>query len=117
MSKSIHHFQCGLVLVALSGFFEILWEQPVAGLTDADKAFVFHEAGFYLRALGRLQEAAQPMQAALQARIENEYWEGAAITAGNLSELYLAIGDLPQALKLARQSVELAEHSGRKFQR
>ena len=69
----------GADLAALSGFFEILWEQPVAGLTDSDKAFVLSEAGFDLRALGRLQEAVQPMQAGLEMDIASEDWKNAAI--------------------------------------
>jgi tetratricopeptide (TPR) repeat protein len=103
-------------LAALFGFFEIPWDQPVAGFTDADKGFVLNQAGIDLRALGRVQEAVQPTQAAMQARIASEDWENAAIVASNLSQLYLTIGDLPQALKLAEQSVELADRSGDEFQ-
>ncbi len=102
----------GADLVALAGFFEMPWSQPAAGLTEADQSFVLNEAGFDLRALGRLQEAAEPMQAALQADILLEDWWGAAQVATNLSELYLMIGDTPQALRVARQSVELADRSG-----
>jgi nucleoside phosphorylase/tetratricopeptide (TPR) repeat protein len=107
----------GADLAALSSFFEILWEQLVAGLTEASKAFVLNQAGFDLRALGRLQDAAQPMQAALNACIASEDWGNAAIDSSNLSELYLTIGDLPQALKLAQQSVELSDRSDDEFQR
>ena len=107
----------GADLASLSGFFEIPWEQPVTGLTDDDKSFVLNTAGFDLRALGRLQEAAQPMQAGLEADIARNNWINAAISARNLSELYLTIGDLPQALKLAEQSVELADRSSDEFER
>jgi tetratricopeptide (TPR) repeat protein len=107
----------GADLAALSGFFEIPWEQTVAGLTDVYKAWVLSEAGFDLRSLGRSREAAQPMQAALQAHIALEEWKNAATSAGNLSELYLTIGEVPQALEFARQSVELADRSGDGFQR
>jgi tetratricopeptide (TPR) repeat protein len=55
------------------------------------------------------------MQAGFEARIALEDWANAAATAGNLSELYLALGDLPQAHKLAQQSVELADHSRDQF--
>ena len=37
--------------------------------------------------------------------------------ASNLSELYLTIGDVSQALKYGRYSVELADRSGNAFQR
>jgi tetratricopeptide (TPR) repeat protein len=107
----------GADLDAISGFFYSLWDKPVAGLTEADKAYVLADAGFDLRALGRLKEAAQPMQAGLEARVALEDWENAAIQAGNLSELYLTIGDITLALEYANQSVDLADRSGDAFQR
>jgi tetratricopeptide (TPR) repeat protein len=107
----------GADLATLSGFFETPWERPVAGLTDADKSFVLNEAGFDLRALGRLQEAAQPLHGGLQGDIAAGDWNEAAKIAENLSELYLTLGDVPQALQFARQGVELADRSGDDFQR
>ncbi len=107
----------GADLAALSGFFDPPWNQPVAGLTEGWKGWVLNQAGLYLRALGRLVEAAQPMQAALEAAIEQENWNSAASVASNLSELYLTLGDLAQALTYAQQSVDLADRSGDAFQR
>ena len=107
----------GADLAALAGFFETPWRRPAPGLTEGDQAFVLNQAGADLRALGRLQEAVEPMQAGLQARISQEDWKNAAKSAGNLSELYLTIGDPPQALTIARQSVELADRSGDEFMR
>ncbi|MCP4694906.1 MAG: hypothetical protein GY859_43160, partial [Desulfobacterales bacterium] len=49
----------GSDLAALSGFFEIVWSRPSSGLTDVFKAAVLNWAGFRLRALGRLREAAR----------------------------------------------------------
>jgi tetratricopeptide (TPR) repeat protein len=106
----------GADLVAISRFFDLLWDTPVAGLTEADKAFVLHQAGLYLLALGRLKEAAQPMQAGLEARIALEDWKNAAISASNLSELYLTTGDIAFALEYANQSVDLAARSDDAFQ-
>jgi tetratricopeptide (TPR) repeat protein len=102
----------GADLAAISSFFEMPWERVIEGFTDADQGFVLGEAGADLHALGRLQEAAQPMQAALERDIPNEHWRNAAVTAGHLSELFLTIGDLPRALTFAQQSVELADRSG-----
>jgi len=107
----------GADLVAISGFFDSLWDKPVAGLTEVDKSYVLNEAGFDLRALARLKEAAQPMQAALEDSIALEGWKNAAIAAGNLSELYLTIGEIALALEYANQSVNLADKSGDAFQR
>ncbi|MBC8029586.1 MAG: DUF4062 domain-containing protein [Pyrinomonadaceae bacterium] len=101
----------GANLAALSSFFAIPWEQPVARLTDADKALALNQAGANLRALGRPQEAVQPLQAGLHLRIASRDWQNAAINAGNLSELFINIGDLSQALNAAEQGVELADRS------
>ena len=107
----------GADLVAVSGFFDSLWDKPVAGLTEVIKSFVFAMAGFDLRALGRLKEAVQPMQAALEAAIALKNWTNAAIAADNLSGLYLTIGDIAQAREYADQSVDLADKSGDAFER
>ncbi|NQE44451.1 hypothetical protein C5S31_00330 [ANME-1 cluster archaeon GoMg2] len=103
-------------LVVISWFFDSLWDKPVAGLTTDYNAFVLNEAGFDLRALGRLKEAAQPMKAGLEADIALEDWKKAAIIASNLSQLYLTIGDIALALEYANQSVDLADRSGDAFE-
>jgi len=107
----------GADLSALSNFFEVLWSQPASGLTYADKAVVLSWAGFPLRALGRLREAAQPMQASLELAANQKNWKSAAIRAGNLSELYLTLGEVSQAVASARQSVDFADRSGDGFQK
>ena len=102
---------------ALSWFFDPPWTQPLPRLPEDDKGFVLAAAGFRLRALGRLAEAAQPMQAALEGRVAVEDWGNAARSALNLSELYLTMGELPQALNYDQQSVELADRSAEAFER
>jgi tetratricopeptide (TPR) repeat protein len=107
----------GANLVAISEFFDSLWDKPVAGLIETFKAFVLNEAGFDLRALGHLKEAAQPLKAGLEAQIAQEDWENAARAAGNLSGLYITTGDTALALEYADQSVNLADKSGDAFWR
>ncbi|MCP4353148.1 MAG: hypothetical protein GY795_47460 [Desulfobacterales bacterium] len=107
----------GADLAALSNFFEIPWSQPASGLTDELKAVVLSWAGFDLRAMGRLREAAEPMRAGLNIRIKQEVWKSASINAGNLSELCLTLGEVKQAVDYARQSVDFADRSGDAFQR
>jgi tetratricopeptide (TPR) repeat protein len=102
----------GSELTALAGFFDRPWSQPSARLTTAAQAFVLAEAAFVLRALGRLVEAVEPMQAGLERNISQEDWESAAIVAGNLSELTLALGGVPRAVAFSAQSIELADRSG-----
>jgi hypothetical protein len=53
-------------LATLYRFYEFPWKQPVAGLNETSRAEVLNIAGFDLRALGRLQEAVQPMRAGLE---------------------------------------------------
>jgi len=106
----------GADLAALAGFFENPWNRPAGNLTEPDKAFVLAAAGFDLRALGRLAEAVEPMGAALAAYAAREDPRRAAILAGNLSELFLTFGDVPQALEYAEQSVKHADDSSDAFE-
>ncbi|MDQ1559802.1 MAG: hypothetical protein QOD32_2862 [Pyrinomonadaceae bacterium] len=106
----------GANLTVLSRFFSVSWQQPVSGLTRETAIFVMAEAGFALRALGQLKESTQPTQASLEVYISLNRWINVAILAGNLSETYLTMGDLPQALKYSRQSVEFADRSDSKAQ-
>ncbi len=101
----------GADLAALSGYFDAPWNQPTEALTADDKGFVLARAGFELRALGRLTEATEPMEAALQVRGTHSNWANAAINASNLSQLYASLGDLAQALHYARQAVDFADRS------
>ncbi len=107
----------GADLVALAGFFERPWSEPVASLPEDARAWLLNQAGFELRALGRLVEAVQPMRAGLEARIVEKNWKQAAISAGNLSELHMTLGEVAQAVAAGEKSVELADRSGDAFWR
>ena len=107
----------GTELAALAGFFEPPRRRTVAGLDEGDRGSLLNLAGYHLRALGRLAEAVEPMEAALESRTAGKNWKHAALDAGNLSELHLALGDLRQAVAFAERSVELADRSGHAFQR
>ena len=107
----------GSDLAALSGFFDSAWNQPVSGIIEADKAWMLSVAGFNLRALGRLREAAQPMQTAFDAIVGTENWVNAATEASNLSQLYSTTGDLHQSVQFGRRAFELTDLSGDGFQR
>jgi tetratricopeptide (TPR) repeat protein len=78
---------------------------------------LLNEAGFYLRALGRLVEAVEPMDAGLQSYIQQQDWKNAAATASNLSELTLTVGQVDRAVEVARTGVELADRSEDPFWR
>ena len=66
----------GADLTALAGLFNPAWHRPVKGLTEGDKAFLLNEVGYDLQALGRLAEAAEPMQNQLTALYCAERMEG-----------------------------------------
>lgn len=105
----------GADLASLSGFFTDVWNRPLPSLNDQVKGFVLNEVGTDLRALGRLQEAAQPTKIALDITIANEDWRNASRGAGNLTELYVSVGDLRNGLKVAQHGVDLADRSGELF--
>jgi tetratricopeptide (TPR) repeat protein len=105
----------GANLAALSHFFLEPWSQPAPGLAEEAKAFILNEAGFGLQAMGRLQEAIQPIKAGLNSRAKNEDWENAARATSNLSELVLALGRVEEAVGYASQAVTHADNSGDDF--
>ncbi|MEM9485759.1 MAG: AAA family ATPase [Cyanobacteria bacterium P01_F01_bin.116] len=78
---------------------------------------ILAEVGFYLRALGRLTEATQTIQAAVEQRITTKTWKNAALQASNLSELYLTLGDVASAVRLGEQAVELSDRTSDLFER
>nr|VFK19665.1 MAG: SEFIR domain-containing protein [Candidatus Kentron sp. LFY] len=101
----------GADLGAGACFFEHPWRQPAARLAARDRAWLLGEAAFYLRALGRLQEAMEPLQAALRMTVEQEDWVNAATGAGNIGQLAVILGDLEQAVADGERSVQFAERS------
>ena len=107
----------GAELAVVAGFFNPPFDRPVNGLSEENKAFVLHAAGFHLRALGWLDDAVEPMKASLNIRIGQGEWYNSAKIARNLSELHLSRGDLSHALDLAKKCVDYAEESGDAFLR
>ncbi len=107
----------GVDLTAVSHFFEVPWSQPAAGLEESDKALAMNWAAYDLRAVGRLQEAIHPMKESLDASIKQESWVDCAKNTGNLSELMLTLGDVPQAVEYARQGITYADQSEDDYER
>jgi tetratricopeptide (TPR) repeat protein len=104
-------------LAALAHFFTVLWQVPTADFHDHHKAIVLRLAGFRLRALGRLREALDPMQASVDVCANQQKWKNAAVNASNLSELHLTLGDVTEACCSGQRSVGYAEQSGDIYQR
>ncbi|HKH43434.1 MAG TPA: TIR domain-containing protein [Thermoanaerobaculia bacterium] len=106
----------GANLGAVAYFFTMPWTTLAPNLKPANQAWLLSQAAFYLRALGRLSEAVEPMQAGLAMRVEQEVWVSAAIIACNLSELELTRGEVAAAVTAGEQSVAYADRSGDAFQ-
>lgn len=107
--------QLGIVsanLAVLSNFFDASWKQPVLTLSENDRNFILSDAGFYFMVLGRFKEAIQPFRIALDEYVAQGSFEGASVAAGNLCEIYSAIGDLHQALSYAQKSVDMTTNIG-----
>lgn len=107
----------GSDLGAVACFFDAPWNRVSTALGGFAQAWVLGVAAYDLRALSRLTEALEPMGAAVSLMEKLEDWKQAAIAAGNLSELELALGAVPKAAGNAEQSVTLADRSGDAFQR
>ena len=104
-------------LTTVAHFFTTPWHTPAAGLGEAEQAGVLNWAGFRLRALGRLREALEPMEAGMEMEANNEDWKGADLDTCNLSELQLTLGDVAQAVTIGIRSSRYADQSGDMFYR
>ncbi|QQZ29232.1 hypothetical protein HMY34_10880 [Thiothrix subterranea] len=98
-------------LATIAHFFVIPWQTPAVNLIDADKAALLSWAGFCLRALGRLREAVEPMQANVEMTVQQEDWKEAAIAANNLSELQLLQGKIKEAKLSSECGIDFAVKS------
>jgi hypothetical protein len=94
---------------AVACFFDQPWQRISLNLTRPVQAWLLGEAGFCLRALGRLSEAKPPMRSSLEMDVEVKEWVGAAISASNLSELGLALGEVSAAMRDGEKAVTYAE--------
>ncbi len=102
----------GANLGAVACFFTMPWTTVAPNLLPATQARLLNEAAFCLRALGRLSEAAEPIQIGIRIAVEREDWKNAAISSSNLGELELTRGELATAVNIGRQSVTYANRCG-----
>jgi hypothetical protein len=104
-------------LGAVAAFFDEPCGRVSPHRTEPDRAWLLHEAGLLLRALGRLTEAVEPMRAALDMAVQQEARQQAAVGASNLSELEVTLGRLPAAIADASDEVAHADASDDAFPR
>ncbi|HXU31115.1 MAG TPA: hypothetical protein VN851_11105, partial [Thermoanaerobaculia bacterium] len=105
----------GADLGAVSCFFGPPWQRVVPALSEADQAWLLSVAAFDLRALGRLTEAVESIRAGLPIEVKRKDWTNAAISASDLSELELTLGEVSGAVADAVRSVTFAERRGDAF--
>lgn len=99
----------GADLAALWFFFDRPWDRPVSAFHEEERAWLLNVAGYNLRALGRLADATEPMQAGLEANVALEDWPNSAISASNLCGLSLIRGELAAALNHAEQVIQFTD--------
>ena len=104
-------------LAALGGFFDSIWNRPSPNFSAPDQAWLLNEVAFSLRALGRLDDACEPLQASVSLYKEKRNWRAAAITLSHLSELNLMLGEISSAIREAGQAVVFADRSKNVFER
>ncbi len=107
----------GALLATLANFFARDWGQPIDGLSDANGTWLLNQVAFCLRALGRLREATEVMQATLAKSEAKGDWPNAIVDRDNLTSLYLSRGDLERARAMAERGVEEADSTEPGFQR
>lgn len=108
-------------LAAIAHFFAPGWHALQAGavaqISAGNHAWLFNEAAFNLRALGRFPESLSLMKAVLAMCVQQEDWKGAASTASNLSQTQALLGYLSTALASAQQALDYAEQSQDAFEK
>ena len=107
----------GSDLGAIASFFDSPWRRLSPNLSEPAQAWLLSEAAFRLRALGRLNEAREPMEVSVEMAIAAADWKQAAIRASNLSELELTLGLLSSSVSSGRRAIEFAGRSEDAFQR
>lgn len=105
----------GSDLSAVAAFFDQPWSRLSPNLSEADQAWLLNDAAFSLRALGRLNEALEPMRVTLDINGAGDEWKNAAVVASNLSELEVTLGGLESAVADARRGIDFADRSGDGF--
>jgi len=102
----------GADLGAVACFFVTPWSRIDPKLSPTDQAWLFSQAAYRLRALGRLTEAVEPLLVGIGIAFELKDWESAALYSSNLSELRLARGEVSKSVIAGEQSVKYADRSG-----
>jgi tetratricopeptide (TPR) repeat protein len=102
---------------AVGCFFVTPWTELAPKLTIVAQAWLLGQAAYYLRALGRLKEARDPLRTSMRLCVRLDDWENAATNASNLAELELTLGDISSAVRDIEQGISYADRSKSVFWR
>lgn len=102
----------GSDLAAISWFFDKAYEKPVDALSEESQCWVLGVAGHELRMQGRLTEALPAERVTLNWYDAAKRWSNATITASNLSEVELLVGEVASAFDTAVKCVGYADQNG-----
>ena len=97
-----------LDLSILSNFFEDPWDKLLTGLNDNAKNAIYSWTGYRLRELGRVQEALDPMNLALEGAIKAKDWKNSSVQTGELTDAQLMLGNIHLAIQNAEMGVGFA---------
>jgi hypothetical protein len=106
----------GPCLAALAWFFDRPFEIPNAGLKPEDRSTALANAASFLGYLGRLSDARKVQGGVLEIFGAAEEWGNAAISASNLAETELALGDIAAAIDNSARGVDFADKCSEEFQ-
>jgi tetratricopeptide (TPR) repeat protein len=109
LTRSLGAF--GTDISLLVNFFEVPWTVPVGCLGPSDQSWIISRAASTLRAFGRLADAVIPMRTGAEMAADQKDWKSAGMQFGNLSQLFLTLGSIQEAIATGRQSVDFAEKS------
>lgn len=104
-----------LDLSAIACFFSEPWKFGTTTLHHDEKAWLLAIAAYHLRAMGRLNEAREPMYTAIEMFSTEEVSDSLkhiSSIENNLSELELALGDLSASIENSNRSVAHADEYG-----
>lgn len=99
----------GALLASWVHLFEKPWARLHPLVAAEDVPWVLGDVAFALRALGRLREAIIPGRAALALRIDRQEWTNAATNGGILCGTLLTLGEVEEAVSVAKRSVYHAD--------
>ena len=107
----------GATIGCLTVFFKASWSDIDARLTAQNRSYVLGEAGHLLRMIGSARDAAELLSLSIEQSILGYDWLNTAISAVNLCDVTLLVGNVASAVRSSERAVEFADRSEDRFWR